>query len=216
MLYAFNENFVLPFSHDEVVHGKGAMLQKPPGDEWQKAATLRVLYAYMGVHPGKKLMFMGSEFGQWREWNHDDSLDWSLLERPLHAGLQRFVQDLNALYRREPALHQVDFEPHGFEWIDCHDYEASTISLIRRGHDRADWVLAVLNWTPVVREGYRLGVPEPGYYAELLNSDSAVYAGSNIGNHGGLPTEPIPAHGHAQSLVLTLPPLAAVVLKRMP
>ncbi len=213
MLYAFNENFVLPFSHDEVVHGKRALLSKIPGDDWQRAATLRVLYAFMCVHPGKKLMFMGDEFGQTREWHHDDSLDWSALDQPLHAGLQRFVQDLNALYRREPALYQVDFDAPGFEWIDCHDYESSTISLIRRATDRTDWVLAVLNWTPIAREGYRLGVPEPGYYAELLNSDAEVYFGGNVGNQGGRHTEPIPAHGHPQSLVLTVPPLAAVILK---
>jgi len=214
MLYAFTENFVLPFSHDEVVHGKGAMMQKPPGDDWQKAATLRLLYGFMGVHPGKKLLFMGCEFGQWREWNHDDSLDWSILAHPLNAGLQRFVQDLNALYRREPALHQVDFEPHGFEWVDCNDHESSTVSLIRRAADPDDWVLAALNWTPVARDGYRLGVPAAGYYAELLNSDSTIYGGGNVGNQGGLRTEPVPAHGHPQSLVLTLPPLAAVVMKR--
>ncbi len=214
MLYAFNENFILPLSHDEVVHGKGSLIQKVPGDFWQKAATLRVLFAFMCVHPGKKLTFMGNEFGQWREWNHDDSLDWSLLEKPLHAGLQRFVQDVNALYRREPALHQVDFEPRGFEWIDCSDHEASVIALIRRATDRNDWLLAALNWTPVAREGYRVGVPEPGYYAELLNSDAEIYGGSNAGNQGGRHAEPVPAHGHPQSLLLTLPPLGAVVFKR--
>ena len=213
MLYAFNENFVLPFSHDEVVHGKGSMMQKVPGDLWQKAATLRVLYAFMGVHPGKKLMFMGSEFGQWREWNHDASLDWSALDDPIHRGLQRFVQDLNALYRREPALHEVDFESGGFEWIDCNDHEASVISLIRRAADADDWIVAVLNWTPIVRHGYRVGVPEPGYYAELLNSDAAVYAGRNVGNQGGSQAEEVAAHGRPYSLNLTLPPLSAVVLK---
>jgi 1,4-alpha-glucan branching enzyme len=213
MLYAFNENFVLPFSHDEVVHGKGSMMRKIPGDEWQRAATLRTLYAYMGVHPGKKLLFMGSEFGVWREWNHDDSLDWSLLDHPRHAGLQRFVRDLNALYKREPSLHEVDFDAYGFEWIDCNDHESSVVSLIRRAADPDDFLVAVLNWTPVVREGYRVGVPEPGFYAELLNSDAGVYGGSNAGNAGGADTEPIPAHGHPQSLRLTLPPLGAVILK---
>jgi 1,4-alpha-glucan branching enzyme len=213
MLYAYHENFVLPFSHDEVVHGKRSMLQKIPGDPWQQAATLRVLYTFMTVHPGKKLLFMGAELGQWREWHHDESLDWSLLEQPLHAGLQRFVQDLNALYRGEPALYQADFDPAGFEWIDCNDHEGSTISLIRRAADPADWVMAVLNWTPVARTGYRLGVPEAGYYAERLNSDAGLYAGSNVGNEGGRHTEPIAAHGHAQSLLLTVPPLAAVILK---
>jgi 1,4-alpha-glucan branching enzyme len=214
MLYAWNENFVLPFSHDEVVHGKGAMLSKMPGDAWQKAATLRALYAFMYVHPGKKLMFMGSEFGQWREWNHDASLDWHLLGEGLHAGLQRFVVDLNRIYREEPALHQVDFDPLGFEWIDCHDHESSVISLIRRGSDPGDWVAAVLNWTPITREAYRVGVPEPGYYAELLNSDASLYGGGNVGNQGGLETEPVPAHGHPQSLTLTLPPLGGLILKR--
>ena len=213
MLYAFNENFVLPFSHDEVVHGKGSMMQKAPGDEWQKAATLRLLYAYMGVHPGKKLLFMGSELGQWREWNHDDSLDWSLLDQPLHAGLKHFVQDLNHLYRREPALFEVDFEPAGFEWIDCNDHESSVISLIRRAADPADWIVAVLNWTPMIRHGYRIGVPEPGYYAELLNSDAGVYGGSNVGNAGGLSAVEGASHGHPYSLTLTLPPLGAVILK---
>jgi 1,4-alpha-glucan branching enzyme len=213
MLYAFTENFVLPFSHDEVVHGKGSMMQKVPGDEWQKAATLRALYVYMIVHPGKKLMFMGGEFGEWREWNHDDSLDWSLPDQPLHGGLQRFVRDLNATYRREPALHEVDFDAAGFEWIDCNDHEASVIALIRRAADRDDWIVAVLNWTPIVRHDYRVGVPEPGYYAELLNSDADVYAGSNTGNQGGRETEPVAAHGHPQSLLLTLPPLGAIVLK---
>ena len=214
MLYAYNENFVLPFSHDEVVHGKGSMIQKIPGDLWQKAATLRLLYAFMTVHPGKKLLFMGAELGQWREWHHDDSLDWSLLEQPLHAGLQRFVQDLNALYKREPALHQVDFEAAGFEWIDCSDHESSTISLVRRAADPGDWLLAVLNWTPIARPDYRVGVPEPGFYAELLNSDAERYAGSNVGNEGGRATDPVAAHGHGQSLRLTIPPLGAVILKR--
>ncbi len=214
MLYAWNENFVLPFSHDEVVHGKGAMLNKIPGDAWQKAATLRALYAFMYAHPGKKLMFMGCEFGQWREWDHDSSLDWHLLGEGLHAGLQRFVADLNRLYRDEPALHQVDFDASGFEWIDCHDHESSIISLIRRASDPEDWVAAVFNWTPLTRSGYRVGVPDPGYYAELLNSDASLYGGGNVGNQGGLATEPVPAHGHAQSLNLTVPPLGGLILKR--
>ncbi|HEX5069856.1 MAG TPA: 1,4-alpha-glucan branching protein GlgB [Vicinamibacterales bacterium] len=216
MLYAFNENFVLPFSHDEVVHGKGSMMQKVPGDEWQKTATLRTLYGYMFAHPGKKLLFMGNEIGQWREWNHDDSVDWSITANPLHAGLQRFVQDLNRLYRREPALHEIDFEPPGFEWIDCNDHEASVISLVRRAADPADWLLAVFNWTPVGRQGYRVGVPIAGHYAELLNSDAAIYGGSNAGNEGGRDTEPIAAHGHDQSLNLTLPPLGALIFKLTP
>jgi 1,4-alpha-glucan branching enzyme len=214
MLYAFTENFVLPFSHDEVVHGKGSMIAKIPGDDWQKAATLRTLYAYMFVHPGKKLLFMGSEFGQWREWNHDDQLDWGALEHPIHGGLQHFVEDLNALYRSAPALYERDFDPEGFEWIDCHDQESSVISLIRRAADDGTWLLAVLNWTPVVRRGYRMGVPEAGYYEERLNSDAWAYGGGNVGNEGGVEAEAVPSHGHPYSIVLTLPPLAALVLKR--
>jgi len=216
MLYAYNENFVLPFSHDEVVHGKGSLMTRVPGDAWQKAATLRTLFAFMFVHPGKKLLFMGSELGQWHEWNHDDSLDWSLLGQPLHAGLQKFVADLNRLYRDQPALHQRDFDGGGFEWIDCQDHESSAISLIRHAGDTENWLVAVLNWTPIVRHDYRIGVPEPGYYAELLNSDADYYGGSNAGNQGGLTAEPTPAHGRPYSLNLTVPPLGAVILKRQP
>jgi 1,4-alpha-glucan branching enzyme len=213
MLYAYNENFVLPFSHDEVVHGKGSMMEKVPGDPWQKAATLRALYTFMYAHPGKKLLFMGCELGEWREWNHEDSLDWDLLQMPLHGGLQRFVRDLNHFYASEPALHQIDFEPAGFSWIDCNDYESSVISLIRRARDPRDFVAVVLNFTPVPRTDYRIGVPESGFYRERLNSDAEYYAGSNLGNEGGVHTEPIPAHGHMQSLRLTLPPLAGLILK---
>jgi 1,4-alpha-glucan branching enzyme len=213
MLYAFNENFILPFSHDEVVHGKGSMLSKAPGDVWQKVATLRTLYTFMFTHPGKKLLFMGGELGEWREWRHNDSLDWSLLAEPLHAGLQRSVADLNAVYAREPALHQVDFEAAGFAWIDCNDYESSVISFIRRARDPEDCVIAVLNWTPIVRHDYRIGVPAPGYYRELFNSDAALYGGGNVGNAGGVTTEAIPAHGYSQSLNLTVPPLAGLILK---
>jgi 1,4-alpha-glucan branching enzyme len=214
MLYAWNENFILPFSHDEVVHGKGAMVAKIPGDAWQKSATLRALYGFMYAHPGKKLLFMGGEFGQWREWNHDASLDWHLLDHPLHAGLQRFVEDLNGLYAREPALYEIDFESPGFEWIDCNDYESSVISLMRLGRAPGDRVVVVLNWTPLVRHDYRVGVPEPGYYRELLNSDASTYGGSNVGNEGGRAAEPVPAHGHPHSLVLTIPPLGVLFLKR--
>ncbi len=206
MLYAWNENFILPFSHDEVVHAKGSMMNKAPGDEWQKAANLRVLYTFMYVHPGKKLLFMGNELGQWREWDHDGSLDWHLLERPRHAGLQRFVQDLNRLYSDEPALHQVDFSVPGFEWIDCNDNESSAISLIRRGADPSDWVVVVLNWTPIVRRGYRVGVPEPGFYKELLNSDAGTYGGSNVGNVG---RPRIGADSHARPPALAQPHASA-------
>jgi 1,4-alpha-glucan branching enzyme len=213
MLYAYNENFVLPFSHDEVVHGKGSMMDKAPGDPWQKAATLRALYTFMYAHPGKKLLFMGNEIGEWREWRHDDSLDWDLLKMPLHAGLQRFVGDVNQLYAAQPALFQIDFEPAGFAWIDCNDYESSVISLIRRARDPHDFVVVVLNFTPIVRQDYRVGVPEAGFYKELLNSDAEWYGGGNVGNEGGRHTEPVPAHGHAQSLRLTLPPLAGLIFK---
>ncbi len=214
MLYAWNENFVLPFSHDEVVHGKGSLINKSPGDEWQKAATLRVLLAFMYAHPGKKLLFMGCELGQWSEWSHERSLDWHLLDAPLHAGLQRFVEDLNRLYREQPSLFQQDVAAAGFEWIDCNDHEASVISLIRRATDTDDCLIIVLNWTPVVRHGYRIGVPEAGYYEELLNSDADVYAGSNVGNEGGRHTDAIESHGRAHSLSLTLPPLGALMFKR--
>lgn len=214
MLYAFNENFVLPFSHDEVVHGKGSMLTKMSGDAWQKAATLRALYAFMYAHPGKKLMFMGSEFGQWREWTHEQSLDWHLLDGGYHSEILAFVTDLNRLYAREPALFEVDFESAGFEWIDCNDSDASVVSLIRRAKDHTDEVVVVVNWTPIVREGYRVGVPAAGHYTELLNSDATAYGGSNVGNKGGLDTDEIAAHGHAQSLNLTLPPLGALFFKK--
>ena len=214
MLYAFTENFVLPFSHDEVVHGKGSMLDKMPGDVWQKHATLRAFYGYMFGHPGKKLLFMGSEFGQWREWNHDESLDWHLLEDPLHAGLRRWVRDLNHVYQRERSLHEVDFEPSGFSWIEGNDSENSVISLVRRARDPRDFTVMVVNFTPVPRHHYRIGVPEPGTYREALNSDAAVYGGGNLGNGGSLHTEPIPIHGHAQSLSLTVPPLGVVLLVR--
>ena len=213
-LYMHTENFILPFSHDEVVHGKGSMLDKMPGDVWQKHATLRTLYGYMYGHPGKKLMFMGSEFGQWREWNHDRSLDWHLLEDPMHAGLRRYVQDLNWHYRAEPALHEVDFSPDGFRWIDCHDNENSVVSIVRYARNPDDFVVMLFNFTPVPRAEYRIGVPAAGWYAEILNSDAALYGGSNVGNGGGVQSEPVAAHGFDQSIRLTLPPLGCLLLKR--
>jgi 1,4-alpha-glucan branching enzyme len=213
LIYAFTENFILPFSHDEVVHGKGSMFGKPPGDDWQKAATLRALYGFMYAHPGKKLMFMGSEFGQGREWNYDQSLDWHLLGEPLHAGIRLFVQDLNRTYVTQRALHEVDFEPHGFEWIDCNDNENSVVSFIRRPRDGSDFVVALLNFTPVPRDGYRIGVPAAGAYLEVLNSDAEIYGGSNLGNGGVVFTEPIASHGHPDSLRLNLPPLGFLLLK---
>ena len=213
MLYAFNENFILPFSHDEVVHGKRSMMDKIPGDAWQKAATLRLLYLFMWTHPGKKLIFMGLEFGQWTEWRHDASLEWHLTNEPLHGGLQRCVADLNHIYRAERALYEVDFEGGGFSWIDCNDWDSSVISFVRRARDPQDFVVVALNWTPIVRFSYRIGVPEPGYYRELMNSDAGLYGGGNMGNEGGVTSEPVPAHGHAQSVVLTLPPLGGLLLK---
>jgi 1,4-alpha-glucan branching enzyme len=214
MLYSFTENFVLPFSHDEVVHGKRSMLDKMPGDMWQKHATLRTLYGYMFGHPGKKLMFMGCEFGQWREWTSEESLDWHLADEPLHAGLRRWVTDLNRTYQRERSLYEVDFEGAGFAWIDCHDNENSVISLIRRARDPRDFTVMVANFTPVPRPDYRIGVPEAGWYREVLNSDAALYGGSNLGNAGGVLTDAIPDHGFDQSISLTLPPLGFVLLKR--
>jgi len=216
MLYAFTENFIQPFSHDEVVHGKRAMLDKMPGDVWQKRATLRALYGYMYGHPGKKLLFMGSEFGQWREWNHDRSLDWHLLDDPEHAAIRRFVQALNWHYSAEPALHEVDFTPDGFRWIDANDNENSVISIVRYARDRADFLVMLFNFTPVPRHEYRVGVPEPGWYSEILNSDAAAYGGTNVGNGGGLSTEPVASHGFQQSLRLTVPPLGCLYLKLTP
>ncbi len=213
-LYMHTENFVLPFSHDEVVHGKGSMLDKMPGDVWQKHATLRTLYGYMFAHPGKKLLFMGCEFGQWREWNHDRSLDWHLLDDPMHAALRRYVQALNWQYCAEPALHEVDFEPGGFRWIDCNDNENSVISIVRYARDPRDFVVGVFNFTPVPRLEYRIGVPEPGFYAELLNSDAGMFGGSNVGNGGGAASEPVPAHGFDHSVRLVVPPLGCLYLKR--
>ncbi|WP_142810386.1 1,4-alpha-glucan branching protein GlgB [Tepidiphilus olei] len=210
--YAFNENFVLPLSHDEVVHGKGALLAKMPGDDWQKRANLRLLYGYQWAHPGKKLLFMGGEFGQPREWDHETSLDWHLLAQPEHDGLRRWVADLNAYYVATPALYQRDFDADGFEWIDCHDAEASVLALLRHAPG-SPLVLVVANFTPIPRHGYRIGVPQGGYWRERLNSDAACYGGSNLGNAGGARAEAIPAHGRLQSLVLTLPPLAVLYLE---
>jgi 1,4-alpha-glucan branching enzyme len=214
MLYAFSENFILPLSHDEVVHGKRALLDKIPGDAGQKLATLRALYAYLYGHPGKKLIFMGSEFGQWREWNHDDSLDWHLLDEPAHEAMRRFVQALNWLYRAQPALHELDFSPDGFSWIDCNDNENSVVSMLRYARNRDDFLVMIFNFTPVPRHGYRIGVPAPGWYAEILNSDSRLFGGSDIGNAGGVHTEAIAAHGLDQSLRLTVPPLGGLYFKR--
>jgi 1,4-alpha-glucan branching enzyme len=216
LLYAFSENFILPFSHDEVVHMKGSMFGKIPGDDWQKAATLRALYGYMYAHPGKKLMFMGSEFGQRSEWNHDHSLEWHLLDQPLHRGIRQFMNDLNRTYASEPALYECDFESAGFQWIDCNDSDNSVVSLIRRAADPENFVAAILNFTPLPRYGYVLGVPRAGTYRELLNSDASAYGGGNIGNSGSVSIEPVSSHGYEQSVRLTLPPLGFLLLKPEP
>jgi 1,4-alpha-glucan branching enzyme len=214
-LYMHSENFILPFSHDEVVHGKRSLIDKMPGDAWQKYASLRLLYGYMYGHPGKKLLFMGQEFAQWREWNHDRSLDWHLLDDPAHAAIRQYVQDLNRLYQAEPALHQVDFDAAGFRWIDANDNENSVVSIVRYARDRADAVIMIFNFTPVPRLQYRIGVPAPGFYTERLNSDAAVYGGGNVGNLGGAESEPIAAHGFEQSVRLSVPPLGCLLLKRL-
>ncbi len=214
LLYAFTENFLLPFSHDEVVHGKSSLLHKMPGDMWQQFANLRLLFAYMFAHPGKKLMFMGDEFGQRSEWNHDSSLEWHLLDYATHRGVQNLVADLNALYAREPALHEVDFDWHGFEWVDCNDADSSVLSFLRRGKRADDFILFVGNCTPVLREAYRVGVPEPGAYREVLNSDAEHYGGSNAGSLVPLEAEKIPWNKQPYSLNLRLPPLGAIFYKR--
>jgi 1,4-alpha-glucan branching enzyme len=214
MLYSFFENFVLPLSHDEVVHGKGSLLGKMPGDDWQKFANLRLLLAYMFAQPGKKLLFMGGEFGQWREWQHQESLDWHLLQYERHQQVQRLVKDLNWMYRSEPALFQLDVSPQGFEWVDCQDSGSSVLSLVRKGVSSHDQMLIVLNFTPVPRYDYRVGVPKAGLWKEVLNSDSAYYGGSGQGNQGGALAVPISHHGRPHCLKLTLPPLSAVFLKR--
>jgi len=214
LVYAFFENFILPLSHDEIVYGKGSLLDKMPGDDWQKFANLRLLLGYMYAQPGKKLLFMGGEFGQWREWVHDESLEWHLVQYPPHSGLQRWVSDLNRFYRSQPALYQLDFEQAGFEWIDCNDVEHSVISLVRRARSTNDIVLAVCNFTPVTHFNYRVGVPQSGFWSELLNSDAKEYGGSGQGNLGGVEAAPIPLHGRPYSLTINLPPLAAVFFKR--
>ncbi|HEY5611330.1 MAG TPA: 1,4-alpha-glucan branching enzyme, partial [Thermoanaerobaculia bacterium] len=214
--YAFTENFLLPFSHDEVVHLKKSMLSKMPGDEWQKFANLRLLYGFMYGHPGKKLLFMGCEFGQWREWNHDASLDWHLLDGPLHRGLQRWVEDLNRTYRDAAPFHEIDFEPHGFEWIDCNDTQASIVSFLRRARTTDEVLVFVGNFTPIPRHDYRIGVPFGGYWREILNSDATHYGGSGMGNLGGLEAAEMPVHGRDFSLAMTLPPLAIVAFKGTP
>ena len=213
MLYAYSENFVLALSHDEVVHGKGSLLNKMPGDDWQKRANLRALLGFMYGHPGKKLNFMGAEIGQWREWNHDTSLDWHLLQYEDHQGIQRWVRDLNRAYRDEASLHELDFSPEGFQWIDCSDVDRSVYSFVRYAKDRRDFTVFVCNLTPTPHEGYRIGVPEAGLYRELLNSDAAIYGGSNMGNGGAVMADSMPWQAFQNSMAITLPPLSVSVFK---
>jgi 1,4-alpha-glucan branching enzyme len=196
-----------------VVHGKRSMLDKMPGDGWQKHANLRALYGYMFAHPGKKLLFMGGEIGQWREWNHDWQLDWEALGDPAHAGLQKWFRDLNRVYAEERSLWELDHDPSGFSWIDCNDHEHSVIALTRRAADGRDFTIAIVNFTPVPRRNYRVGVPAGGAYCELLNSDASVYGGSNIGNQGRVESEPRPSHGYERSIALTVPPLGFLLLR---
>jgi 1,4-alpha-glucan branching enzyme len=212
LLYAWNENFVLPISHDEVVHGKRSLLGKMPGERWQRFANLRGYLVFMYGHPGKKLLFMGNEFGQEREWSHDESLEWHLLGDPLHRGVQQLVRDLNRLYREVRALSAIDSDPRGFEWIEPNDADNSVLSFLRRADD-GDFAVVVCNFTPVVRQGYRVGVPHGGDYLEIINSDAGAYGGTNVGNAGRVGAERISAHGRPFSLNLTLPPLGGVILR---
>ncbi|MEP6959357.1 MAG: alpha amylase C-terminal domain-containing protein, partial [Nitrospirota bacterium] len=212
LLYAFHENFVLPLSHDEVVYGKGSLLGKMPGDDWQKFANLRLLFGYMYAQPGKKLLFMGGEFGQRREWAHDGTVEWELLQDVRHSGIQQWVTDLNRLYRNEPALYERDFDPRGFEWVDCADVDASVISLLRKGKSTGKVMLIICNFTPVPRQNYRIGVPNGGFWQEVLNSDAVQYGGKGWGNLGGLEAAPIPLHGRTHSITMTLPSLATLYL----
>jgi len=216
LLYAFHENFVLPLSHDEVVHGKHSLVDQMPGDWWQKLANLRLLYSYMWTHPGKKLLFMGSEWGQWHEWNCDGDLQWDLLRWPTHRGVQKCLADLNRLLRSEKSLHELDFQGRGFEWIDCHNHQESTLAYLRRGRDPHDFLAICCNFTPAPRLRHRIGVPESGWYAEIFNSDSTYYGGSNLGNFPGRLAEPIECHGRPHSIEVVLPPLAAVIFKPKP
>ncbi len=214
LIYAFSEKFMLPFSHDEVVHGKGSLLDQMPGDLWQKFANLRLLYTYMWTHPGKKLNFMGNEWGQWNEWNCNTQLQWELLEVETHKGMQKMVSDLNRLYRDEPALHEVDFDSAGFEWLDCYSRDKSVLGFVRRAKKSGDFLVVAANFTPIVHREFRLGVPEPGTYREVFNSDSTYYAGTNTGSCGEVVAEKISAHGRDYSVCINLPPLAGVVFKK--
>jgi 1,4-alpha-glucan branching enzyme len=212
LIYAFTENFILPFSHDEVVHGKRSILDRMPGDAWQRFASVRLLYTFMFAYPGRKLLFQGCEFAQGREWNFAAELDWYLLEREQHQGVQKLVADLNRLYRQETALHDLDFGGDGFEWIDCHDSSQSVLSFLRKDRAGVRWAAAVFNFTPVPRTDYRIGVPRPGLYREAVNSDADVYGGSDMGNGGGLRAEAASWMGRPYSLLVDLPPLAGLIL----
>ncbi len=213
LLYAFTENFILPLSHDEVVHGKGSLLGKMQGDRWQRFANLRAYYGFMWGHPGKKLLFMGCEFAQEREWNHDISLDWHLLDDPMHKGVQDVVRDLNHAYRRSPALHERDCEPDGFCWLVSDDRDNSILAFARFNRERSNIVIVVSNFTPVVRQEYRIGAPRGGFWREIVNTDAACYGGGNVGNGGGLHAQEEPSHGQSHSLCLTIPPLATIMLE---
>ncbi len=213
MWYAYNENFLLPLSHDEVVHGKGSLIAKMPGDEWQKFANLRLLLGYMYTYPGKKLLFMGGEFAQYQEWYHEEALHWDLLANQPNQGIQLWLTELNKLYTDSPALYQGDFSPWGFEWVDYFDQEKSIIAYLRKDKKKANIFLIVCNFTPVPRHNYCLGVPEPGFWEEVLNSDAHIYWGSGQGNFGGLHSRPEPIHGQSHSLPLTLPPLGIIIFR---
>jgi len=213
LMYAFSANFILPLSHDEVVHLKKSLLDKMPGDEWKKFANLRAFHGYMVAHPGKKLLFMGAELGQWREWSETRSLDWNLLEKEPNRKLQRFVAELYRLYQREAALYEVDFSWEGFAWIDPQDVEQSVISFIRRARDAGNFLIVICNFTPVPRFGYRIGVPAQGQYVEVLNSDAEVYGGSNLGNSGEVASKDVAWHSQPYSIELTLPPLSTIIMK---
>ena len=214
MIYAFTENFMLPLSHDEVVYGKGSLINKMPGDEWQQFANLRLLLGHMWSHPGKKLLFMGGEFGQRAEWSHEGALDWGALKHPLHSGLRRWVEDLNRLYRSKPALHEIDFEPAGFEWISADDANNSVLLFLRHARSGPPLLVAA-NFTPVPREDYLVGVPLAGRWRELLNSDATLYGGSGVGNHSEIHSVPVAAHGRFQALNLRLPPLGVLILEHV-
>jgi 1,4-alpha-glucan branching enzyme len=212
MMYAWSESFCLPLSHDEVVHGKGSLLAKMPGDDWQKRANLRLLLGFQWCQPGKKLLFMGCEFGQWREWAHEEELDWALAAEPAHAGLQRWVADLNRAYRSLPALHQLDCDPEGFYWLVANDADLSVAAFLRRPREGGAPAVCAFNFTPMPRHGYRLGVPSGGHWREVVNGDAPEYGGSGQGNYGGVEAVPEALHGQSHSVVVTLPPLAALIL----